>query len=436
MDNLSKSLIEDASKCVKCGVCLPHCPTYNHFKNEAKSPRGRISLVQAVVEDKIPLNGNLQDNLFSCLSCGACEAACPSNVEFIKILDDSKSLIKNKLQNTHKNIKTNDALIIPKSINMLIKKYSIHPIFALALEAYKSSGIMFLTRSLKLLELPIIKKAALYKLEGLLPKQRYFFKFKNNYQAKIEQSSIAKVGILTGCVSNIVDRETINSTIQALRAWGFEVIVPKQQNCCGAINLHAGQKNKAADEALVNIKQFNKSVDYIVTPATGCAATLKQYDKLFNSGNEKNLALEFKNKILDITTLLLKYKPTSDLDIKPIKDKVAVHTSCTMRNILKESDSTYKLLQKIPNIRLTPLSEKPLCCGAAGLNMVKSYEYSNSLLENLLENIDINSIPKYIVSSNIGCTMHINRYLQNKLGLKAPKIIHPITLLLQQIKDY
>jgi glycolate oxidase iron-sulfur subunit len=233
-----------------------------------------------------------------------------------------------------------------------------------------------------------------------------------------------KVGLFTGCLSDHFDRDSLNAAITLLNAIGYDVWVPSEQTCCGAIHQHNGQQAKALFFADQNKLVFNGlDVDAVVFTATGCGAMLDEY------AQDDQAGLLFQARLFDINEFLLQHWP-EQLLMKPADLTVAVHEPCSQRNVLKNQAAVYDLLEKIPGLSVQSLPDNHLCCGSAGSYMLTHPDNANRLKALKLD-IIAQAKPDVVVSANFGCALHLNAGL-SKAGVQ---VMHPLVLLADHLES-
>lgn len=401
---LKEKIQQEAAQCVKCGLCLPYCPTYTQTQNECESPRGRIALADGYASNQIPLSKKAQLYLDHCLTCRACEAVCPANVAYGSLIDHTRALQKITQATTIK---------LPKSLSILLFHPFLQRIFRYFLHFYQKSGLQVFAKKSGLLTLLKLTRA-----NALLPDISSPVRLQDYYSAEGQEQG--RVALFTGCANQLFDQETIISAIKVLTACGYGVYVPRQQLCCGALHQHAGDTHHAQKLRETNYQAFQlHNIQAIITLATGCGATLQEYPHH-----------EFADKIIDITVFLTQITWPATLHLKPLSARVAIHTPCTLRNVIKQPMAPIQLLKKIPEIELCPPSAQKDCCGAAGLYMLEYPDMADALVEKTLA-IFIEQKPDFIVTTNIGCSLHMARTLREKQSITS--IVHPITLLAKQL---
>jgi glycolate oxidase iron-sulfur subunit len=406
----------EAAKCVACGLCLPHCPTYELLRDEAESPRGRLSLMLALAKNDLPLNAKLESHLARCLDCRACEKVCPSYVAYGLALDSARNLIESKRASTAKPANRSVALI-----HWLVEKPVRMRILERILRLYQWTGLQWLLRKSRALQL-----IGLASLDAAIPELAPRKNFTEIYPA--QRNSKGRVTLFTGCQANMADQQTLASSIRLLNRLGFEVHVPPDQGCCGALHLHDGQTVKATELMRQNISAFNKGSNAIISVASGCAATLGEYGKYLD-GNDS--ARRFSGRIVDINQFLTDTTWPADITFRPLARRIAVHDPCTLTNVLRQENKPYALLAKIPGAEIFPLPENKTCCGAAGTYHLTQTQIAGQLRAPKIDHLK-HLAPDILVTSNPGCATFLAAGLR-EAGL-AIEVMHPVTLLERQME--
>jgi glycolate oxidase iron-sulfur subunit len=399
------NLLADADICVKCGLCLPHCPTYTKTQNENESPRGRIALIQAWVGGHLEASEKLVGHIDNCLLCRSCERVCPAVVPYGRLIDSFRGQM-------HANKKSSLAGALLKEVSH--NKASTR-LAQSGLDFYQSSGLQKTARFFKLPEL-----LHLDKVDRLLPAQSERTPLSPSYFTEISPAK-GNVGLFIGCMGSLLDHQTVDAAIKVLTAAGFNVHLPEQQTCCGALDRHDGDIEKAEQLAAINCSAFaDKNLDAIVTIASGCGGQMKEYNRP-----------EFAGKVVDISQFLIKSGCDLSDQLLPLAASVSLHTPCSLKNVMREELGAAKLLQQIPGIKTVPLPASIQCCGSAGSYMLEHPLMSQALLNDLL-NTALEDQPEYLVSSNIGCALHISAGLRER-GVTL-EVLHPVALIARQLK--
>ena len=399
-----KALAAKLDRCVMCGMCSQHCPTYQLTADENESPRGRISLISALISGRLNASARLQAHLEHCTGCRSCEAYCPSEVRFGSIITDAKALL----------VQSNSP-----------QPFSVTPIASHSLRLYQKSGLQKLVRASG-----ILNPLGLAQKENLLPAIPPTPAWKSDYPATTDTPQ-GSVALFTGCVANVFDRAALNASRRLLNAMGYNVHVPPDQGCCGAIALHNGHPKEAARLASQNLRAFSDlDVQAIVHTTSGCTAQLSEYSQLL--ADEQ--ASAFTAKVKDISHFILEAHWPAGLQPAPLPKTVALHSPCSLRNILRQEDAPHRLLGRIPELKVIALPEAIRCCGGAGQYMLDQPTFSEQLREETLNSLDsINPQQEIdtLITSNLGCSLHL------AAGLRARKqtvtIKHPVELLAQQL---
>jgi len=401
-----ETLLADADICVKCGLCLPHCPTYTKTRNENESPRGRIALIQAWAGNHLETSEKLLEHIDNCLLCRSCERVCPALVPYGRLVDNFRAQL----------YLPNDSSPALSLLKKVAHNKRFNRLAESGLRFYQATGLQKTARSLKLPQLLKFDK-----FDRLLPDSTDAEDITPTAEQGTMQEVKGNVGLFIGCMGSLLDHETVNAAIRVLAAAGFNVHVPEQQTCCGALDLHDGDRLTAEKLASVNCAAFaGQPLDAIVTIASGCGSRLKEYQQT-----------EFAAKVIDISQFLIQSAVDLNDQLAPLNAPVCLHTPCSLKNVMREEKGALKLLQQIPGINITPLPDTLQCCGSAGSYMLEHPDMSSALLNDVL-NAALDMQPAYLVSSNIGCALHMAAGLRER-GL-AMEVIHPVVLIARQLK--
>ncbi len=387
-----------ADQCVKCGLCSATCPTYKLRADENESPRGRIALAQAVAGNGIQSFDRIKHHLDNCLYCGQCETACPSGVKYTRIVD----LTLDALNHSSNRLKTSK-----------LELWGVRFISNRTENSWPK-----LIRTWKLLS-PIFNKYLLRKLS--IKSSTVNKKF--NEQATIDHQSpvISKgsLSIFTGCTSHIFDQRTLADSTALLRHCGYELNIPEQQVCCGALAKHRGYSDIANNCEMKNTQAFDDSMTVpIIFSATGCGSALQQYDS------------QLSRRFVDINVFTKEEIDFKTLNFKPLSKKILIHTPCSQQKSIAKSKTIETLLFNIPGLEILQSDQYSSCCGAGGTHFVRSPDTAAKIREPLVNHV-MKQVPDYVVSSNYSCAIHIATGLSEK-NMDIP-VVHPISLLWQQL---
>src|ERR1700687_1200049 len=292
-----KPSYEDYARCVHCGLCLNNCPTYKLWGQEADSPRGRIRQMVLVDQGRLPLGESFVKHIDQCLDCRACETACPSGVEYGKLVEAARAQIEQNYRRPFFSRLARDLVFR----RLLPYPHRIATV-ARPLRSYQSSGLQSLARATGILHV-----LGLAQRERLLPpidRKFFFSQLGRTYPAVGPHR--ARVALFAGCIAQVSFSALHDATIRVLTANGCEVVVPAGQTCCGALAAHAGVRDTARSLAHVNLDVFlREDFDAVITNAAGCGSTLQEYEELFAAGAEDHVkAHAFRKKMRDVTEFL------------------------------------------------------------------------------------------------------------------------------------
>jgi glycolate oxidase iron-sulfur subunit len=408
----SNEIIE---KCVHCGFCLPVCPTYVLWGQEMDSPRGRIYLMKLASDGATDMNTNWVSHFDSCLGCMACMTACPSGVDYGKLIEATRAQIERNTPRSraekHYRRFLFETFTRPERLKSL----------RLPLLLYQKSGVQAVVRGSGLLKL-LPKK--LQVLEALLPKLG-----PNEAVAEITPAIGVKrrrVGLLLGCVQREFFPQVNAATARVLAAEGCEVVAPRAQPCCGALLLHAGEEAAAIEMAKRTIDAFESAdVDAIVTNAAGCGSNVKEYGHLLRDDPAyAGRAKQFAAKCKDISEVLTSLEPRAPRH--PLKLRVAFHDSCHLQHAQGVRSQPRALLAKIPDLQLAEIPEAAICCGSAGIYNLVQPDTANAIGDRKATliaplNADV------VATGNPGCVLQLQGSLARN-GHRTP-VVHTIQLL-------
>jgi glycolate oxidase iron-sulfur subunit len=409
---LSSFPLADADKCVKCALCLPHCPTYRLTLDEGESPRGRIALMQGMASGALKVTPHFTAHLDHCLSCRACEAVCPAEVPYGRLIDAARAEMRRQG----------------------------------SAEAWQARGFAFVMRSTQLRRLlhgSLWLAEALYliplarRLHGLgsanlrrqlemLPKVVFPHRRQTRYPADTQKTDVL---LFTGCIADITNPQTSTAAIQLLNALSVGVMVPAAQQCCGALDQHAGRAQKAAESARQNLAAFSGDA-VIVGTASGCLATLKEYQEVRPGAEAK----QFAARVQDICSYVAGQAGLTKIAFKPWPVRAVLHAPCTLRNVLKTDKAVLPLLKLVPELQVDVLPASTGCCGAAGSYVLTQAQEADAFAEQIVETMQKRAAaPELLITSNIGCALHLKAALARR-GIHIP-VLHPIEVLARQLPD-
>ncbi|MEO4053013.1 (Fe-S)-binding protein [Solibacillus sp. CAU 1738] len=415
---------QETLSCVQCGYCLPTCPTYITFKKETHSPRGRINLVKMAAEGKITYD-DMTEAIDLCLGCRACETACPTNVQYGKILESAIEVLAK-----HKNEQLKSRVKVMKSLlfNQVVPNEQIRKVLGAGLAFYQKTGLQKVAHKTGVLR---VLPENLHAFETILPTVEGPIKRSKRerfYEAATPQATF-KIGFFVGCIMDTMFSSINTLSMKLLQQAGCEVTVIQEQGCCGALHQHSGLSDKTRELAKRNIEAFERyDFDYIVNSIGGCGAMLGEYPQLLDDSPEwVERAEKFSEKSVDISVIL------SQLSLpytKPLSYKVTYQPSCHMTNVQKRVNEPLQMIQSIPGIDYIPLPDAHMCCGSAGIYNIVRYNHSMKILDEKMKHVEaLTEPPSIIVTTNPGC------HLQMKLGAEREglsqeiRVVHLVELL-------
>ncbi len=408
-----------ADRCVKCGMCLQSCPTYQKTLHEGESPRGRISLIQGLLSGELKTTSTLLAHLDSCLKCRACEDICPSDVPYGTIIDT----IHNHIESSFK--RGLFYRIFRKTGLSLVKHAPLLSIFFSTLRFYQQSGLQWLaSHSLFAIDSRFAQLNSALPLIPKKPNWQTYYPPLNTHQGDI--------ALFTGCIARTLDVKTLQSSINVMTKLGYGVYVPRNQRCCGALHQHNGAKQQANLLLNYNEQVFGKlKIDAIISVASGCGTVLAEglTEGLTEGSNGVSA------QVIDINTFLSTIKWPENINLKPLNKTIVIHDPCSLRRVWRQHDKPYQLLKKIPQIKIESLPHNDQCCGAAGSYMLTHPQMANSLRDDKLNSIQAQPFD-FLATSNIGCALHFAAGLKADLKKRQTEIdiIHPVVLIDQQIE--
>jgi len=403
------------NQCVHCGFCLTACPTYVLGGQEMDSPRGRIYLMKMASEGATELTDKWVQHFDSCLGCVSCMTACPSGVDYGKLIEATRAQIERRHhrgwgERTHRRI-----------LFALFPRPELLRVLRVVLAAYEKSGLQALIRRSGLLKLIPERWRA---MESLAPKITPRHAIAEHTPAQGEKRR--RVGLILGCVQREFLSDVNAATVRTLAAEGCEVLAPGEQPCCGALLVHAGEEAPALDLARRMIDTFeNAGVDTIVTNAGGCGSNVRDYGYLLRDDPRyAERARNFSAKCRDVSEVLAEMPPRAPR--QPLRVRVAYHDSCHLQHAQRVRAEPRSLLAQIPGLELVELPESALCCGSAGIYNLVQPRTANELADRKARLIG-DAEPGVVTTGNPGCMLQIGAALERR-GLAIP-VVHTIQLL-------
>ena len=403
---------EDLYTCVHCGLCLNVCPTYLETGLETESPRGRIALMKAVREERVGLTGHVVPHMELCLQCRACEVACPSGVPFGRLMEATRAQIYERRK---------EPLVRRLALRVVFRHLLPYPgrlyLLGLLLRFYERTPLFGLFRRLP---------GLVGELQEQLPRlpSRFFQPRAEPFEPVGEVR--ARVGLLSGCIMPLAQAPSMEAAVRVLTRNGCRVVVPPAQACCGALNLHGGDREQARRMARRNIDAFfDTSVDAVVVASAGCGSAMKEYGQLL--GDDPLYAERARRlgaMVMDITEFLAGLPlepPTEDLPLR-----VTYQDPCHLAHAQRITEAPRQVLRSIPGLELVEMEHSSHCCGAAGLYSTLQREMSRRLMEGKVAAVQ-DTGATVVASANPGCMMQL------EVGLRGAgasvRVCHVVDLL-------
>ncbi len=391
--------------CVHCGFCLPPCPTYALWSRETDSPRGRIHLMKVATEGKAEINSAFARHFDTCLGCMACVTACPSGVQYDKLVEATRAQIERHV------VRPLGDRLFRRLIFALFPYPARLRWMALALWSYRRSGLQWLVRTTGLLRLLPARVRA---MEAVAPR---WFSLRGAWSAMpahvpAEGEPRRRVALLLGCVQRVFFSDVNRATVRVLAAEGCDVAIPPAQGCCGALMLHAGLEADAAAMARRFIDAFEPviaDVDAIVINAAGCGSTLKAYGHLLRDDPAyAERAASLAAKCRDISEVLAELEPRAPRH--PVAGRIAYHDACHLQHAQQVSAEPRRVLAAIPDLVVHDVPEGGLCCGSAGIYNLVEPEAADELGRRKARNV-LATGADAVISSNPGCLLQLQSTL-------------------------
>jgi glycolate oxidase iron-sulfur subunit len=398
-------LIKD---CVHCGFCLPTCPSYLTFEEEMDSPRGRIVLMRVGHDDGAHVSDEMVTHFDRCLGCMACVTACPSGVQYDKLIEQTRP----QLERHH------DRPLWQRAWRRGIFELFTHPgrlralVPVLALQ--QKSGL-----NDALGKLPIPKLQSLLGLAPDVPASAALRQLPKVTPARGEARG--RIALMQGCINRVFFGDVNAATVRVLAAEGFEVHAPRTPRCCGSLMMHAGLEDEALALARETIAAY-EDFDAIAVNVAGCGSGMKDYAHLLGDDPDWGERAEaFSAKVKDVSEILAEVEPR--VVRHPLKLKVAYHDACHLAHAQAVREQPRELLRSIPELELIEPDEWQICCGSAGIYNLVQPEAAAKLGKRKAANLAATE-PDAIAAGNPGCALQIAGYMDRDVP-----IYHPMTLL-------
>ncbi len=409
--------------CIRCGLCLSVCPTYNTDHLEVQSPRGRVALIRAVDEGRLsPDSPGFKQHMYHCLDCRACQTICPSGVKVGELVVAARAEIDKRepqpwLERFLKRVVLRWVLMRPERVELAMAP----------VRFYQRIGLQRLVRASKLLGKLPGRLNVLGFMEELLPR----LPGRPLRQDLMEVTPARgerryRVGFFLGCVMNVVYAEASRSTVNVLIENGCEVVTPKAQRCCGAPHAAEGDTRTLRELARHNVDLFeNWDLDYVVSDCAACAAQTKEYAHLLRDEPEYRVrAIAFSRKVREITELLAEIPLKQPRGEMPVR--VTYHEACHLCHAQGVKRQPRKVINQIPGIEFVEMKESDWCCGSAGIYNLTHPDRATEILDRKLQNVAATEAD-VVLTGNPGCLLQLEAGVK-RTGIKT-RVLHPTQLL-------
>ncbi|MBN3526150.1 (Fe-S)-binding protein [Paenibacillus apiarius] len=435
---------EQLMNCMRCGFCQPACPTFQQTGLEAASPRGRIALMKAVADGLMEPDEAFKQQMELCLGCRACEPVCPSDVKYGQLLEQTKGAL---FEHAEPSAGALPVRRLHKLAKPIFKRHRRLRLMSTILQAYQRSGLQRLADKGKLLRwLP----AHMQTMERIMPRadSRGVVKRVGGHRFAAKGERIGTVGMFRGCIMDVLFTETNVNTVRLLTESGYDVVIPEEQSCCGALFSHSGDRDTAREFAKQNVKVFRDAkVDYIASNAGGCGAMLVEYDHLLaDEADWVEPARAFASQVKDISDLLLRSKRWNHLpetaaqaETAPLSDAsrdnavtVTYQDSCHLRNVMRAGEGPRQLLRLIPDTNFVELEGAEVCCGSAGIYNLVQPQMANDIVDSRMKAVR-DTRASIVLTSNPGCLLQMKIGAEREKASRSIQVMHVVDYFAEKI---
>jgi glycolate oxidase iron-sulfur subunit len=415
--------IELAADCVHCGFCLPTCPTYTLWGEEMDSPRGRIYLMKNGLEGE-PMTDSMVGHMDACLGCMACVTACPSGVQYDRLIEATRAQIERRHRRPWPDRLLRGAIfaLFPHTRRLRLLRGP--------LTAYRRSGLQRVVQRSGLLHRISPTLAA---MEALAPPVRRAPRLPERVPARGPRRAV--VGLLTGCVQREFFPRVNAATVRVLASEGCDVVIPASQGCCGALSVHNGREQEAGDFARELIDVFERAgVDFVVVNAAGCGSSMKEYAELLaDDPAYAGRAERFAAAVRDISELLVELGPVAERH--PLPMAVAYHDACHLGHAQGVRAQPRALLSSIPGLELREIADAAICCGSAGIYNLLHPDAAAELGDRKARSV-LATGAEIMVTANPGCLMQVSSSIARIEGARPVALAHTVEVLDAAIRGW
>lgn len=455
-----------AQQCMRCGLCLPTCPTFVETKQERSSPRGRISLIRAVADGELAVTREFAEEMDYCVGCLACQTACPAGVRYGELLETARAAseyagaLDSRLRSFYRWLGLRVLMRRPWLLRLAARGIALQQVPWVRKTLYKIGAMRLAPKSLR-------------DLEPTAPKVDPPFSDARIRAVETPPAAWwsgpprARVVLLTGCVQDICYARVNRATVDVMLAAGCEVVTPRKQTCCGSLHAHNGDPESARELARRTLDRFDwqerststwafASFDAVVSNAGGCGSHLRHFGNLLATDTRYSFrarawdakvrdAQEYVWELLDksapsvesegtprsrLEKLVLDTTPSAEASKRP---RLTYDASCHLCHGQGVVNQPVDLLKRLPGYEFVPLTESDWCCGAAGVYSVTQPEQAGKLLARKLTNIR-EAAPDVIATANPGCMHQLNLACRFDETLSHIRVVHPMELVAEAIQ--
>ena len=388
----TRELLLLADQCVKCGLCLPHCPTFQQARQEADSPRGRIALIQGWAGGHLAMTPTLAGHLDGCLGCLNCERVCPSEVAYGRIADQAKALRTAASPAPARTLKR--LMLGALSSAQLMSRFARIP------RLYRRLGLARLAELLRLDRIPALRPY--HRIARAMGAVALAIAPRNPEGADVD--------LFLGCMGAAAEGRAVEATLKVAARLNLRLRIASPDTCCGAMLRHNGlpAQADARRDACVRVHGGRP----LVGLASACVAELRGDPALRDTR--------------ELCAFLDEVEWPESLRVRSDRRRVLVHEPCSHRNQLGGNAAVHRLLGRIPGLEIVPMPPGQGCCGAAGTYLLQHPAMAEALLADLLAPVRLDT-PDVIVTTNPGCALHLTAGVR-EAGLDIA-VLHPVELI-------